>query len=97
MTIRNETAQPFTLSLQGDRDAEPRSGTSCGSASGRTGRRRRRRCPRCSSGRTQSNALTTLQPGESISYAIELYLPTTAGNDDQGLAAAIDFVWHAQG
>jgi len=44
---------------------------------------------------TQQNSLTTLQPGQSIKYEIELYLPTTAGNDDQGLAAVIDFHWQA--
>jgi len=46
---------------------------------------------------TQYNALTTLQPGESITYVIELYLPPTAGNADQGLSAAIDFNWRATG
>jgi hypothetical protein len=46
---------------------------------------------------TQSNQLATLQPGESIRYQIELYLPPTAGNDLQGMAASIDLVWRAQG
>ncbi len=46
---------------------------------------------------TQQNPLTTLQPGQSITYEIELYLPPTAGNDDQGLAATIDFNWEATG
>ena len=45
---------------------------------------------------TQENQLTTLQPGESITFVIELALPASAGNDDQGLAASIDFHWHAQ-
>lgn len=44
---------------------------------------------------TQYNELTTLQPGRSITYEIELYLPTTAGNADQGLAATIAFNWKA--
>jgi hypothetical protein len=44
---------------------------------------------------TQQNSLTTLQPGASITYEIELYLPTSAGNDDQGLTAVIDFNWEA--
>jgi hypothetical protein len=45
---------------------------------------------------TQFNTLGTLQPGASIRYRIQLYLPTTAGNETQGLTAPIDFVWHAQ-
>jgi hypothetical protein len=43
------------------------------------------------------NQLTTLAAGASVTYTIELYLPGTAGNDDQGLTASIDFIWHAQG
>jgi hypothetical protein len=45
---------------------------------------------------TQANTLATLQPGQSIRYRIELFLPTSAGNDDQALAAVVDFVWRAQ-
>lgn len=45
---------------------------------------------------TQENKITTLQSNQSIVLEIELYLPTTAGNADQGLAAIIDFHWHAQ-
>jgi hypothetical protein len=32
-----------------------------------------------------------------VSYQIEIALPATAGNADQGYAASIDFHWHAQG
>lgn len=46
---------------------------------------------------TQSNALATLRPGQSISLTIELYLPSSAGNADQGLAASIDLIWTAAG
>jgi hypothetical protein len=45
---------------------------------------------------TQENQLATLQPGESITFVVELALPASAGNDDQGYAAVIDFTWHAQ-
>lgn len=45
---------------------------------------------------TQFNDLTTLAPGESVAYVVELYLPTTAGNDDQHLAASIDLAWREQ-
>lgn len=46
---------------------------------------------------TQFNALTTLQPGQTETFVIELYLPTSAGNADQNLAAVIDFRWRANG
>jgi hypothetical protein len=45
----------------------------------------------------QFNDLTTLNPGQTIAYVIVLYLPTTAGNRDQGLSASIDFHWRALG
>jgi hypothetical protein len=44
---------------------------------------------------TQYNKLTTLAVGESVTYNIELYLPPSAGNADQGLAATIAFNWQA--
>jgi hypothetical protein len=46
---------------------------------------------------TQFNDVATLQPGESITFEVELLLPTSAGNEDQNLVAAIDFVWRASG
>jgi hypothetical protein len=46
---------------------------------------------------TQFNDLTTLRAGRSVTYLIQLYLPTSAGNADQSLAAIIDFVWRATG
>jgi hypothetical protein len=44
---------------------------------------------------TQYNRVTTLGVGESVTYNIELYLPPSAGNADQGLTAVIDFNWRA--
>lgn len=41
------------------------------------------------------NALTTLNPGQTVQYVVVLYLPTTAGNADQGETQTIDFIWHA--
>jgi hypothetical protein len=41
--------------------------------------------------------LTTLAAGASAQYEIELYLPTTAGNADQGKSAVIAFEWNATG
>jgi spore coat-associated protein N len=43
------------------------------------------------------HTLTTLNPGQTVQYEIELYLPTTAGNADQGKAATITFDWQAVG
>jgi hypothetical protein len=45
---------------------------------------------------TQEDDLATLAPGQSITFVIELSLASTAGNDDQGMAAVIDFTWHAR-
>lgn len=45
----------------------------------------------------QENALTTLAPGASVHYSLELYLPGTAGNADQSLAAVFSLLWHAHG
>lgn len=42
---------------------------------------------------TQYNDLTTLNPGESIAYRIELFLPEEAGNGDESLTAIIGFSW----
>jgi hypothetical protein len=42
---------------------------------------------------TQFNALTVLQPGDSVSYVIQLQLPAASGNQDMNLAAIIDFHW----
>jgi hypothetical protein len=46
---------------------------------------------------TQDNALGVLQAGQSIRYEVELYLPPTATNADQGRIATIDLIWKAQG
>jgi len=43
------------------------------------------------------NDLLILNPGQSVQLEIELYLPTTAGNADQGETAVVAFHWHAQG
>lgn len=45
----------------------------------------------------QFNDLVTLNPGDSITYMIALYLPTTAGNADQNTSATIGFDWRATG
>jgi hypothetical protein len=45
----------------------------------------------------QDNQLTTLQPGQTVTYQVEIALPATAGNADQGYGATIDFHWYAQG
>lgn len=46
---------------------------------------------------TQDNTLTTLPADASVRYELELFLPPTASNADQGLVASIDLIWRAQG
>jgi hypothetical protein len=41
--------------------------------------------------------LTTLNAGQSVHYVVELFLPTSVGNADQGESISITFRWHAQG
>lgn len=43
------------------------------------------------------NALTTLNPGQSVQLEVQLFLPTTAGNADQGNSVVIALLWQAQG
>jgi hypothetical protein len=43
------------------------------------------------------HALTTLAPGQTVQYGIEIYLPTTAGNADQNKSAVVTFDWQAVG
>ena len=41
--------------------------------------------------------LPVLNPGDVAHVEIDLFLPTTAGNADQGKTAVIAFHWQAQG
>jgi hypothetical protein len=96
MTLWNDTDAPFTLSLEADGtvnalwNALQLGVWEANTAAPGT-------LPSLLWWTGQSNQLATLQPGESIRYQIELYLPPTAGNSLQGLAASIDLVWRAQG
>jgi hypothetical protein len=96
MTIKNDADVPFTLSLQA-------SGTpnhlwdDLQMGVWEVGSPAPAPLPALLWWTLQENQLTTLQPGESVSYHIELALPSSAGNADQGYAASIDFNWHAQG
>lgn len=96
MTIRNDTSQAFTVSLQaaGTRNAfwndlqlgVWQDGTAAPNP-----------LPPLLQWTTQANDLGSgpLQPGQTIRYKIELYLPTTAGNADQNKTAVIDLIWRA--
>jgi hypothetical protein len=96
MTVRNDTAQPFTLSLRADGSQNPlwqnlRMGVwEAGTAAPVP-------LPPLLFWTGQDNTLATLQPGETIRYEIVLSLPASAGNADQGLIASIDLIWKAQG
>jgi hypothetical protein len=96
LTIRNETGAPFVLSLRAagtpDRfwnDLElgvwP-DGTAAPDP-----------FPPLVWWTAQANRLTTLAAGASVRYRVELYLPPTAGNEDQLQTAVVDLVWSAQG
>jgi hypothetical protein len=96
LTISNETSEPFTLSLQatGVQNGlwpDLRLGVwEAGTAAPVP-------LPPLLFWANHPSTLATLQPGESIRYEIELFLPAATGTADQGLATTIDFVWRAQG
>ena len=91
MTVRNDTNQAFTVSLQATGTQNSfwndlqmgvwEDGTAAPSP-----------LPPLLQWTSQANNLGsgTLQPGQTIKYKIELYLPTTAGNADQNKSAVID-------
>ena len=96
MTIRNDSGEPFTLSL-----------SATGSVNQlwddlelgvwEEGTAEPTPFPALLWWTTQDNTLATLQAGESIRYELELYLPPTGSNADQGRVASIDLVWKARG
>jgi hypothetical protein len=96
MTIRNDSGAPFTLALKAEGTVNAlwnaldlgvwESGTTPPTP-----------LPALIWWTNQFNTLATLQPGETVAYEIELFLPATAGNALQGAAATIDLVWRAQG
>lgn len=96
MTIRNESDVPFTLSLRAS-GTPNRLWDDLQMGVWEVGSAAPSPLPALLWWTAQENQLTTLQPGETVRYHIELALPPTAGNADQGYAASIDFHWHAQG
>jgi hypothetical protein len=96
MTIRNESDVPFTLSLRAS-GAPNRLWDDLELGVWEVGTPAPSPLPALLWWTAQDNQLTTLQPGETVIYQIELALPATAGNADQGYGATIDFHWHAQG
>lgn len=95
MTIRNEAGVPVTLSLRAGGE-ENRFWNDLRMGVWPVGAAAPEPLPELLWWTTQENRLSTLQAGQAISYEIELYLPSSAGNEDQGQAAVIDFTWHAQ-
>jgi hypothetical protein len=96
MTIRNESGLPFTLSLRASGTTN-RLWDDLEMGVWEVGTPAPSPLPALLWWTAQDNELTTLQPGESVSYHIELALPASAGNADQGYGATIDFHWHATG
>jgi hypothetical protein len=96
MTIRNDSGAPFTLSLRAN-GTPNRLWDDLQMGVWEVGTPAPSPLPALLWWTAQSNQLATLQPGETVTYQIELALPATAGNADQGYTATIDFHWHAQG
>jgi hypothetical protein len=96
MTIRNEADVPFTLSVRAG-GTPNRLWNDLQMGVWEVGTPAPSPLPALLWWAAQENQLTTLQPGRSVTYHIELALPASAGNADQGYAAIIDFHWHAQG
>jgi hypothetical protein len=96
MTIRNDSDAPFTLSLRASGTTN-RLWNDLQMGVWEAGTPAPSPLPALLWWTAQYNELTTLQPGETVVYQIELALPTSVGNEDQGYAATIDFNWHAQG
>lgn len=96
LTIRNDTSAPFTLSLRAS-GTQNRLWQDLTLAVYPVGTAAPSPPPPLLWWTTQTNAIATLQPGETIGLNVVLYLPTSAGNDDQSLAAVVDLEWTAQG
>jgi hypothetical protein len=95
MTIRNDSGVPFALSLRAEGN-QNRLWNDLRMGVWQVGTAAPQPLPPLLWWTTQASTLTTLQPGDSIRYEIELYLPASAGNEDQALAASIDLVWRAE-
>lgn len=95
VTVRNDSDQTFTLSLRAEgttnqlwndlRFGAWQAGTAAPAP-----------LPPLLFWRGQDNDLGTLAPGQSVRYQLELYLPASASNADQGIRATIDLVWRAR-
>jgi hypothetical protein len=96
MTIRNESDVPFTLSLRAS-GTRNRLWDDLQMGVWEVGTPAPTPLPALLWWTLQENQLTTLQPGQSVRFQIELALPASAGNADQGYGATIDFHWHAVG
>ena len=96
LTIRNDSGAAFTLSVRASGTAN-QLWNDLELGVWETGSAAPAVLPELSAWTGQDNALGVLQAGQSVSYELELYLPASAGNADQGLTASIDFVWKAVG
>jgi hypothetical protein len=96
LTIRNESGEPFRLSLQAT-GTPNRLWDELTLGVWRVGTAPPTPLPPLLWWTSQPNALAILQPGQEIRLNVVLYLPESAGNDVQNLAAVVDFVWSAQG
>jgi hypothetical protein len=96
LTINNDSGAPFTLSLTAA-GTENQLWNDLELGVWQAGTAAPQPLPELLWWTNQNATLTTLQNGQSASFEVELYLPTTAGNADQGLTASISLNWVAQG
>lgn len=94
MTVRDEAGVPFTLSLRASGE-ENRLWNDLRLGVWQQATSAPDPLPALLWWTTQDNVLATLQPDQAVSYEVELYLPASAGNEDQGLTARIDLTWSA--
>ncbi|MGN6372941.1 MAG: hypothetical protein ACTHM1_08105 [Solirubrobacteraceae bacterium] len=95
MTVRDQAGVPVTLSLRASGE-ENRFWSDLRMGVWQVGTAAPDPLPALLWWTTQESTLTSLSPGQQVSYEIELYLPLSAGNEDQGRSAVVDLTWHAQ-
>ena len=95
LTIQNTSGAAFTLSLQAVGSSNPL-WDELELAVWQLGTAPPDPFPQLTWWAAQDNTLQTLQANQTVRYEVELYLPTSAGNEVQGPSAAVNLKWSAQ-
>jgi len=96
LTITNTTSSTYTLSLQAA-GTQNHLWNDLSMAVWEEGTAPPSTPPRLLDWTSGYNNLTTLAPGQTVVYLVELALDASAGNGDQNMAAVISFRWRATG